>query len=59
VRTTAARAGLKGDPFPLVKRQDPGWTRERWDRAVAELEGLVGRQGEPRGFAAGAPPGIR
>ena len=38
VREVAARAGLRGDPFPLLKREKPEWTRERWDRAVAELE---------------------
>jgi hypothetical protein len=37
VREAAARAGLKGDPFPLLKREKPEWTRERWDQAVAEL----------------------
>ena len=37
VREVAARAGLRGDPFPLLKREKPEWTRERWDRALAEL----------------------
>jgi hypothetical protein len=37
VREGAARARLKGDPFPLLKREKPEWTRERWDRALAEL----------------------
>ena len=37
VRAAAARAGYRGDAFPLLKRQKPEWTRERWDRAVAEL----------------------
>jgi hypothetical protein len=37
VRAAAARAGYRGDAFPLVKRQKPEWTRERWDRAAAEL----------------------
>jgi hypothetical protein len=37
VREVAARAGLRGDPFPLLKRDKPEWTRERWDRALAEL----------------------
>ena len=36
VREAAARVRLRGDPFPLLKRQKPEWTRERWDRAVAE-----------------------
>ena len=39
VREVAARAGLRGDPFPLLKREKPEWTRERWDQAVAELGG--------------------
>jgi hypothetical protein len=39
VREVAARAGLRGDPYPLLKREKPEWTRERWDRAVAELGG--------------------
>jgi hypothetical protein len=34
---TAAR--YPGDPFPQVRRHDPSWTRERWDAALAELEG--------------------
>jgi hypothetical protein len=37
VREGAARTRLKGDPFPLLKREKPEWTRERWDRALAEL----------------------
>jgi hypothetical protein len=37
VREGAAKARLKGDPFPLLKREKPEWTRERWDRALAEL----------------------
>jgi hypothetical protein len=37
VRATAARARYRGDAFPLLKRQKPEWTRERWDKAVAEL----------------------
>jgi hypothetical protein len=40
VRESAARAGLKGDPFLLVRREQPEWTRDRWDRAAAELGGL-------------------
>ena len=37
VREVAARAGFRGDPFPLLKRDKPEWTRERWDLALAEL----------------------
>lgn len=36
VREVAARSGYRGDPFPLLKREKPEWTR-RWDRALAEL----------------------
>jgi hypothetical protein len=38
VRASAARARFRGDPFPLLKRQRPEWTRDRWDRALEELE---------------------
>jgi hypothetical protein len=38
VRTAVARARYRGDAFPLLKRQKPEWTRERWARAVEELE---------------------
>jgi hypothetical protein len=38
VRAAAAGARYRGDPFPLLKRQRPEWTRERWDRAGEELE---------------------
>lgn len=37
VREVAARSGYRGDPFPLLKREKSEWTRERWDRALAEL----------------------
>jgi hypothetical protein len=37
VRAALARAGYRGDAFPLLKRQKPEFTRERWDLAVAEL----------------------
>src|SRR5262249_3384470 len=37
VRTHLARAGWQGDAFGLVSRQDPTWTRERWERAATEL----------------------
>jgi hypothetical protein len=39
LRSAAARAGYRGDAFPLLRRQKPEWTRARWDRAVAELTG--------------------
>jgi hypothetical protein len=38
VRAALQRAGYRGDPFPLLRREKPEWTRERWDQAVAELE---------------------
>jgi hypothetical protein len=38
-RCAFAAARYPGDPFPQVRRQDPSWTRERWDLALAELEG--------------------
>jgi hypothetical protein len=38
VRAAAARARYRGDAFPLLKRVQPEWTRERWDQAVAELD---------------------
>jgi hypothetical protein len=37
VLAAAARARYRGDAFPLLRRAQPEWTRERWDRAVAEL----------------------
>ncbi len=39
VRSAMAVAGYRGDPFPQVRRQDPSWTRGRWDAALAELDG--------------------
>ena len=38
VRGAAVRAGYRGDPFPLLKREKPEWTRRRWDRAAEELD---------------------
>jgi hypothetical protein len=32
------RANHRVDGFPLLKRERPEWTRERWDAALAELE---------------------
>jgi hypothetical protein len=37
VQAALARAGYHGDPLPLVRRERPEWTRERWDAAVSEL----------------------
>jgi len=46
VRATVARAGYRGDPFPLVRARDGSWTRARWDGALSELERW--RDGRPR-----------
>ena len=54
VRVAVARAGGRADPFPLVRAKDPSWTRERWDRASAEL-GMAG----PRPPLMGADGPIR
>jgi hypothetical protein len=55
VREAAARLRLRGDPFPLLKRERPEWTRVRWDRAVAELGGEVAARAagrvEPQRFS--------
>ena len=42
VRAALARAGYRGDPFPLVRARDGSWTRERWEAALAELGGTLG-----------------
>jgi len=34
VRAAAMRAGIYRDPFPEFATLNPGWTRERWDRAL-------------------------
>lgn len=39
VQAALNRAGYRGDPLPLVRRERPEWTRERWDAAVKELRG--------------------
>ncbi|MGA7499818.1 MAG: hypothetical protein WBX00_24065 [Isosphaeraceae bacterium] len=39
VRAAVARADYRGDAFPLLNRQQPERARDRWDRAVAELDG--------------------
>ena len=38
IRAAVARTGYRGDAFPLLRREHPSWTRERWDQALAELE---------------------
>ena len=42
VRAALSRAGYRDDPFPMVRVRDGSWTRERWDAALAELEGTRG-----------------
>ena len=39
IRAAFIRAGIFRDPFPEFHRRDPDWSRERWDAAMAELEG--------------------
>jgi hypothetical protein len=35
----AVRArGCTADPFPVVRRERPDWTRERWNHALSELD---------------------
>jgi hypothetical protein len=38
VRAATARAGYRGDPFPLLRREKPDWDRARWDLAIEELK---------------------
>lgn len=44
------RAGYRGDPLPLVRREKPEWTRPRWDAAVAELRAPRRSRPEPGGL---------
>ena len=37
VREAVIRAGIFRDPWPAFEARNPGWTRERWDVALAEL----------------------
>ncbi len=39
IPAAVARADYRGDAFPLLKRQQPEWTRDRWDQAAAALDG--------------------
>lgn len=34
----AQRHHQQGDPFEILHNNQPGWSRERWDRALAELQ---------------------
>lgn len=38
VRSAATKAGHRSDPFYLLRREKSEWTRDRWDRAAAELD---------------------
>ena len=38
-RAAATQTGYRGNPFYLLRQRDSAWTIDRWDRAVAELEG--------------------
>lgn len=38
-REVAVRCGWRNDPFLLLRRTDAAWTRDRWNRAAAELDG--------------------
>ena len=58
VRTALARAGGRTDPFPVVCAKDPSWTRERWDRAQAELEGAASLAIGGRLAGLGPPSGV-
>lgn len=44
------RAGYRGDPLPLVRREKPEWTRTRWEAAVAELRGARRTRTGPGGL---------
>jgi hypothetical protein len=37
LRAAMIRARIFRDPFPALQARDPGWTRERWDAAMEEL----------------------
>jgi hypothetical protein len=39
IREILRRKGIHVDPFAAVRPHLPGWTRERWDEAVAEADG--------------------
>ena len=38
ILAAVARTRYRGDVFPVLKRERPEWTRERWDQALGELE---------------------
>ena len=44
VQRAVSQGAYCGDPFHLVMREFPEWTRERWGRAIEELENARLRQ---------------
>jgi len=40
------RHGFSGDVFAVVSRELPDWTRERWERAIAEVEHAKNKRSE-------------
>ena len=48
-----ARLGQQGidvEVFPLLHRERPAWTRERWERALSELEEVRGQRAQASGL---------
>jgi hypothetical protein len=43
LRHDLARAGFHGALLPVLQRQDPAWTWERWERACTELHAAAAR----------------
>jgi hypothetical protein len=43
VREAAIRVGIYRDPFPEFARLNPGWSRQRWERALAAVAGRDGQ----------------
>jgi hypothetical protein len=57
VRAEMIRRGIFRDPFGEFARLNPGWTRERWDPAMAELERPRRRGPVGRGLSRPRSPG--
>jgi hypothetical protein len=57
VRAAVMRRGILRDPFGEFARLNPGWTRERWDRALMELEGPDDDGLDDRWFSRPRSPG--
>ncbi len=47
VKRVATQHRLTRDPFHLLRHEKPDWTRERWERAVSEVENSRLRQVQP------------